>query len=172
MRHLTRADYRRMPWANGKGQTLEMIRVDGPDGLLWRLSMASVVEDGPFSRFPGIERNLTVISGPGFDLVGAVSLRADPLVPVAFPGDVAISAARVTAPCEDVNLMTARRLPLPAVRIAAQGELLSPRGLLGILALGPLEANGRALAPHDLCLGREEIRLAGPGEALVIELFL
>ena len=60
IRHLTKADYRTMPWANGLGQTVEMIRVEGDQGLLWRLSMASVVEDGDFSIFPGIERNLTV----------------------------------------------------------------------------------------------------------------
>ena len=71
MRHLTPSDYVAMPWANGRGQTVEMLREVGPDGgLLLRLSMASVVEDGPFSIFPGVERNLTVISGPGFDLLG------------------------------------------------------------------------------------------------------
>ena len=28
IRHLTKADYRTMPWANGLGQTVEMIRVE------------------------------------------------------------------------------------------------------------------------------------------------
>ena len=41
MMHLTEADYREMPWANGRGNTVEMLRVDKPDGrLLWRLSRA------------------------------------------------------------------------------------------------------------------------------------
>ena len=70
IRHLTPAGYRRQPWANGRGVTVELARADGPDGLIWRLSMATVAEDGPFSLFPGIERNLTVISGPGFHLRG------------------------------------------------------------------------------------------------------
>jgi hypothetical protein len=101
-----------MPWANGKGVTIEMARADGPDGMLWRLSRASVVEDGPFSVFPGVERNLTVLTGPGFDLVGqGLHLTARPMVPVAFAGDVPLRADGVTAPSDDFNVMTARALP-------------------------------------------------------------
>ena len=69
--HLTPAEYRRMPWANGHGETLELLRREGAEGqLLLRLSVAQVVENGAFSRLPGIDRVLTVISGPGFDLAG------------------------------------------------------------------------------------------------------
>src|SRR3989338_5597281 len=92
IRHLTPADYTTMPWANGKGVTVEMLRVE-EGGLKWRLSRASLVENGDFSAFPGIERNLTVISGPGFDLVAqGLHLPACPLQPVAFAGDAARAA--------------------------------------------------------------------------------
>ena len=75
--------------------TVEMLRVE-EGGLKWRLSRASVVEDGDFSLFAGIERNLTVISGPGFDLIGErLHLAARPLLPVAFAGDVAVRAEGV-----------------------------------------------------------------------------
>ncbi|TKA96936.1 HutD family protein [Cereibacter changlensis] len=98
MRLLRAADFVPMPWANGRGVTVEMLRVEGPSGLLFRLSRASVVEDGPFSIFPGVERVLTVISGPGFDLLGERRLRCDPLAPVAFPGDEALAASGVRGP--------------------------------------------------------------------------
>ena len=135
IRHLTAADFRPMPWANGKGVTIEMARADGPDGMLWRLSRASVVEDGPFSIFPGVERNLTVLTGPGFDLVGqGLHLTARPMVPVAFAGDVPLRAEGVTAPSDDFNVMTARALPRPQVRVlTAAGRLVPPPG--GLLAL-------------------------------------
>jgi uncharacterized protein len=82
MIHLTLADYSQQPWKNGRGETVELWRLDVSGVLLARLSRASVVEDGPFSLFPGVERNLTVLSGPGFRLVGdGVDLRCDPLVP-------------------------------------------------------------------------------------------
>jgi environmental stress-induced protein Ves len=171
MRHLTPADYRRMPWANGRGVTVEMARADGPEGLLWRLSMARVDEDGPFSIFPGVERNLTVISGPGFDLRGALSLRADPLVPVAFPGDVALSAQGVAAPCEDVNVMTVRTLPRPVVTVERAGGVLDGGGLLCLLALAPARVNATDLGRLDLALMRGRAALAD-GPVLAIRLFV
>lgn len=117
MRHLTPADYKMMPWANGKGTTIEMLRVEGDGALKWRLSRASVVEAGDFSIFPGVERNLTVLTGPGFDLVGAgLHLTARPLCPVVFAGDVPLRAEAVSAPSDDFNVMTARTLPVPRWR--------------------------------------------------------
>jgi len=143
-----------MPWANGRGRTIEMIRVNAADGgLLWRLSMASVMEDGPFSIFPGIERNLTVISGPGFDLIGDGRLHAAPLVPVAFAGDVPIAAAGVTDPSDDFNVMTARALPRPFVQVLTAGEAVPPRGgFLCLFALAPAVVCGKALGLHDLLI--------------------
>ena len=50
-----------MPWKNGGGETAE-IAVSPPGAALddfdWRLSMARVETDGPFSAFPGIDRTL------------------------------------------------------------------------------------------------------------------
>jgi environmental stress-induced protein Ves len=139
IRHLGPEDFRRMPWANGKGVTVELARADGPQGMLWRLSRASVTEDGAFSVFPGIERNLTVLTGPGFDLAGpGVSLQARPFAPVAFPGDVPVEAVGVTAPSDDFNVMTARPLPLPEVRVVTRPEVLTPPpgGLLALYDAG------------------------------------
>lgn len=159
MRHLTPADYRRQPWANGRGFTVELARQDGPEGLIWRLSMATVAEDGPFSIFPGVERVLTVLTGPGFRLTGPdLDLSAAPLVPVAFPGDVAVAAVGVTAASEDFNVMTARTAPPPEVAVVTGRLRLAGAGLLAVFALGPAVVNGRALAPQDLVL------LDGPAE--------
>ncbi len=50
----------------GAAQTVEMLRMERDGAVLLRLSRAAVVEDGDFRLFAGIDRNLTVISGPGF----------------------------------------------------------------------------------------------------------
>lgn len=145
MIHLTDKDFRPMPWKNGKGTTLELYRTEG-----LRLSRAQVVEDGPFSLFPGIARNLTVLSGPGFDLVGEGLFQARLLQPVAFSGDLALSAQGVTAPSEDFNVMA----PEPRkVRVVAQGPV---KGALLILAPAP------GLALYDLILTETEITLSVP----------
>lgn len=134
MRHLTATDYRVMPWANGRGVTTEMIRVDRAGALDWRLSMAQVIEDGPFSALPGVERNLTVIEGPGFDLVGpGVRLRAGLLEPVAFSGDWPVAAAGVTGLSVDFNVMTAGRTA--RVAVVTEGVLHPAGATLCLLAL-------------------------------------
>ena len=171
MRHLTPADYTAMPWDTGRGTTVELLRETGPDGgLLLRLSMASVVEDGPFSIFPGVERNLTVISGPGFDLVGHTRIRAAPLVPVAFAGDVPIAAVGVTAPSDDFNVMTARALPSPDVEVQASGDVSPPiGGRLAVFALDVGSVSGCDLGKHDLLLTHKNARLTG-GPFIVVRL--
>ena len=161
IRHLTEADYKTMAWANGKGVTVEMLRVDQDGALLWRLSRASVAEDGEFSIFAGIERNLTVISGPGFDLVGAgIRLAAWPLVPVAFAGDVAIRAEGVAGPSDDFNVMTARDLPRPEVRVMDGGDL-AVGGTLAVFALGTAQVAGVQMARYDLVMTDQAAQVVG-----------
>jgi len=136
-RLLTAADFRRLPWANGRGTTLELVRRDDAAGaLLWRLSIADVVEPGPFSSLPGIDRMITLIEGEGFDLDfgGArppVSLR--PLEPLAFSGDWSTAATTVHGPSRDFNVMTARKRITAKVEVARSGAVAAP--LAYVLAL-------------------------------------
>ena len=169
MIHLTPSDYTRQPWKNGKGMTTELWRLERDGQLLVRLSRASVVEDGPFSLFPGIERNLTVLTGPGFRLTGpGLSLRCDPLVPVAFPGDVEVTASETGGlQSDDFNVMTARHLPRPTVAVA-QNARLPAGGLLALYALGPCQMNGHNLAQEDLVLTDAPAVLAGDGPVIAV----
>ena len=68
MRLIGPADYRHMPWKNGGGVTIEIaVSPSGSslDTFDWRVSMATVIEPGPFSSFPGIDRTLCVLTGNG-----------------------------------------------------------------------------------------------------------
>jgi uncharacterized protein len=152
MIHLTPADYTRQPWKNGRGVTTELWRLDHDGQLLVRISCATVAEDGPFSLFPGIERNLTVTSGKGFRLVGErIDLRCDPLVPVAFPGDVAVEAVETGgAASDDFNVLTARALGPAEVWLPV--EAISAGNLLALYAPEGGKASGIALAPGDLLI--------------------
>lgn len=169
IRHLTPADYKAMPWANGKGVTTELLRVEESGVLRYRLSRASVVEDGEFSLFPGIERNLTVITGPGFDLVGeGFLLPAHPFEPVAFAGDLPVRAERVSAPSDDFNVMTARALPRPEVAVITGAARLGGGGQLAIYALSATQVNGEHLSEHHMILTTDAVSLSG--KALVVRL--
>lgn len=156
IRHLTAGDFRVMPWANGRGQTVEMWREERDGALLWRLSRAAVVEDGDFSLFPGIDRNLTVIDGPGFDLVGVGRQGARLLQPVEFAGDVPVRAEAVVAPCEDFNVMVRRGAIRAEVTVGVAGRVTGAVFALGYVQVGPL-----SLARYDLVLADEEVAFSG-----------
>ena len=63
-------EFRATPWKNGKGQTIELAINDGGhvNDFEWRLSVATVAEDGLFSDFSDLWRNLVFIEGNGIDL--------------------------------------------------------------------------------------------------------
>ena len=62
--------FRAMPWRNGLGTTIELLKQDLPDGdgFAWRLSMADVTTDGEFSNFSGYDRTLLLLDGNGLML--------------------------------------------------------------------------------------------------------
>ncbi|MBC7739386.1 MAG: HutD family protein [Candidatus Saccharibacteria bacterium] len=156
IRHLKASDFKVMPWANGRGQTVEMWREERDGTLLWRLSRAVVAEDGAFSLFPGLDRSLTVIDGPGFDLVGAERLTARYLQPVAFAGDVDIRAEGVVAPCEDFNVMVRRGTVAANVQVLASGRVTG-----AVFALEPVRVGKLRMARYDLVLCDEEVAFVG-----------
>lgn len=112
---LPAAGYRRMPWKNGGGETFE-IAVSPPDASLedmdWRISMAIVASDGPFSSFPGVDRTLTILDGEGMQLeLGAerTPFRLSPQsAPFHFPADVPTAAQLLGGTVTDLNVMTRR----------------------------------------------------------------
>ncbi|RCK45271.1 hypothetical protein TH25_18220 [Thalassospira profundimaris] len=114
VRILRASDYRRMPWKNGGGETVEIAVFPanaGLDDFAWRISMATVASDGPFSSFPGIDRTLSILHGAGMTLVIGdkvpVTLTRD-TEPYPFAADVATSALLVDGPITDLNVMTRR----------------------------------------------------------------
>ena len=163
--HLTAADFKVMPWANGRGQTVEKFRMDRDGVLLWRISRAAVVEDGPFSVFAGVDRNLTVISGPGFDLRGEARLRANLLQLLAFSGDLALRAEGVRAPCDDFNVMVRRGAVRAEVSVQESG---TTHGGVALFAVGPVRAGRIVMAAQELILADEPVRFEG--RAIVVRL--
>lgn len=108
------------PWKNGGGVTHEIARAEDAGRLLWRLSIAEVATDGPFSAFPGLTRILTVIEGTGLHLhTPDARLDALPLKPVRFSGDTPIDSRLIDGPVRDFNLIW------DATRLAAAVTLVT-----------------------------------------------
>jgi environmental stress-induced protein Ves len=133
-----------MPWKNGGGVTREIVCMPPGAGMGdfdWRVSIAHIAGDGPFSAFPGIDRVITLLSGGGVHLLGddgLVNHRLDtPLAPFAFAGEAAIHARLLAGDCHDFNLMTRRAVCSASLQVlrsacewpvAAQGLLMAVQG--------------------------------------------
>ena len=113
-----RFDLRRIapqPWKNGAGLTREI--AVGPAGagagdFDWRISLAEVGRDAPFSAFPGVDRCIVLLRGAGMRLRsdgGELDHRLDqPLMPFHFSGDTPLAATLLGGPSSDFNVMTRR----------------------------------------------------------------
>ena len=80
----------------------------------WRASVAEVDSDAPFSRFPGIDRQIVLLDGTGFRMTlddGQTHELTTPFAPFAFAGECEVAVSLVRGPTRDFNLMV-RRGPL------------------------------------------------------------
>ena len=111
MVRLRAADYHRVRWKNDGGWTTEIALRDAPGGFLWRVSIADIERDGPFSHFPGVDRILVLLEGNGIELDTDAALlqRLDRrFAQVAFPGEARIDCRLLAGPTRDFNVMTRR----------------------------------------------------------------
>lgn len=162
MRLIPRAGYVSMPWKNGKGVTLEIARAPAaPLDYDWRLSLASIDVDGPFSHFPGYERLVVLVEGAGFTLdicaQGSVALDA-PGRGTVFPGDVAVMARLHAGPCRDLSLMVRRPgrvFPAEVLELTTVATLAHREGVARALyaLAGTCRISARAGTATALCAG-------------------
>jgi uncharacterized protein len=145
MRLLPAADRTWVPWRNGGGVTSDV--ASGPDGDVafgWRVSIARIERDGPFSAFAGIDRTLVLLEGGPLTLIGPGwrhSLTTGGQL--AFDGAEPVSAI-IAAPSIDLNVMTRR-----GAWTHALGE---PGDVTLMLATAPAHLAGIDLARFDALL--------------------
>lgn len=175
MRIIRAAECLVMPWKNGGGTTTEI--AVAPDGASlndfdWRISMAHVGQDGPFSSFPGIDRTLSVLNGAGITLAfgDGERVRLDRAsAPHFFAADRAVDGLLVDGPIDDLNVMSRRGHWTHGVERLHGARTLDATGLLVLVARrGAWQADGTALPAGDSAIleapGRVELT-AVDGEA-------
>ncbi|SOC35982.1 hypothetical protein SAMN05892877_102279 [Rhizobium subbaraonis] len=113
MKILRYEDQRATPWKNGGGVTREIAVYSDPavhPEFLWRVSMATVNEPGPFSRFEGVDRTIAVLKGAGIVLHAADgdTLLTREAGPHSFDGEADVTASIVSGETTDLNVMTRR----------------------------------------------------------------
>lgn len=111
-------EYRRVRWRNGQGWTREIAcgRMPGSstpvDDWDWRLSIAEIEHDGPFSAFPGCDRVLALLSGGGMQLSFASGRQVElhpPHARIAFAGEDVAQCILRDGPTTDFNAIVRRQ---------------------------------------------------------------
>lgn len=174
-----------MPWKNGGGETREIL-VSPPgaslDTLAWRISLATVASDGPFSVFKGIDRTLCVIRGAGIQLqVGSspVARLLENTEPYSFDGEAPASADLIDGTIVDLNVMSRRGSFRHSVRrLTVNGQLLLPpsQGVAIVFCQrGSVQCAAASLAAEDCAVidgpsSAIELHATEPTEILLIQL--
>lgn len=183
MRIIRAADCLVMPWKNGGGTTTEI--AVAPEGASlsdfdWRISMAHVGQDGPFSSFPGIDRTLSVLTGAGITLAFGDGERVAldrSSAPYPFAADRAVDGLLVDGPIDDLNVMSRRgRWRHRVERLSGTGLLTASESLLVLVARkGDWQVNNAALPAGDSAVldapGHVELTVSG-GEAELYAVWL
>jgi environmental stress-induced protein Ves len=179
--------YRRERWKNQLGWTREIARSPEQGDWDWRLSIAEIEHDAPFSRFDGIERELVLLSGNGLRLRfddGTAQTLLPPHARARFAGERSVTGELIDGPTQDFNLMWRRdridaqlwHRPLvgPMVVFVEPGSVWAVHLLAGQARFA--DASGLpdlAMADTALLAGqasRQRHVIDGGGEVLVIRL--
>lgn len=104
-------EYRRQRWRNSAGWTREICKSPDADEWTWRLSIAEIEQDAQFSAFPGIDRELVLLSGQGLRLRfddGELRTLDPPHGRARFAGERGVRGELVDGGTHDFNLMWRR----------------------------------------------------------------
>lgn len=98
------------PWRNGGGTTRELAVWPSAEDWTWRMSVAEVEQNGPFSVFNGVDRWFAVLEGAGvqLDVAGRRCVLRPADEPFFFDGAAAVDCQLLAGKTEDFNLMVQR----------------------------------------------------------------
>ena len=156
IRRILTSDIAAVPWKNGGGVTRELATGGGSGSDWgWRISLAEVAQDGPFSAFPGVDRIIAVIEGAGMDLVrpDGSTLALEPFRPVSFAGEDPLTGRLRNGPVRDLNVMVRRGAYVAELRFLrgpSSAALESHDG--GCAAIFALAGSADELAPGEALL--------------------
>ena len=131
VQYLDPAQYRRTPWKNGGGVSIEIARAGSASweamGVAWHYGRTSIVANGPFSDLTGYDRLQVVVEGSGLVLVtpeGEIDLRQS-FRPQRYDGGTPVVTRLETGSVDVVNLIADRRKFRIDLRAATPGEQLA-----------------------------------------------
>ena len=145
-----------MPWANGRGVSYEVARESDAAGeWRWRLAIAPITEDGPFSPLPGVHRELTLIEGNGLVLtIDGNMVGCHPGHVVRFAGYSHTHAALTQGPVVDLNVMSREDAPMTMSIVCGPSTIESVPALVAITDCTVIfDGAEQTLQPRDALIG-------------------
>lgn len=147
MQHFNLRDLPQQPWNNGRGSTrLVASAGDGSSGtgFYWRVSVAEIAENCPFSIFPGVDRIAIVLENGPLRLCQANALDelalpryvASQNKPIAFDGALELHAYIISKPVLCLNIMTRRGAAQAEVHVISASTAINAAPDTILLAAG------------------------------------
>ncbi|WP_373504367.1 HutD family protein [Aestuariivirga sp.] len=154
MRIIRKSELKEGRWRNGMGVSWDIASdPPGTDDFGWRLAMAHIDADVPFSHYPSVDRVFTLIEGNGLDLEfeSGRTLAVDRLfVPHPYPCDIPTYCRLRDGPCRALNLFTRRGLLTVGVDIlSSNAKIEHPGPMLLVVLDGRAEIGGGSLECGD-----------------------
>jgi environmental stress-induced protein Ves len=137
-------------WRNGGGRTRELAAYPEGQDWTWRISVADVAADGPFSHFDGVQRWFAVLDGTGVRLTvaGREHEMTPESSPLEFDGGVTADCRLLGGATQDLNLMVRRR-DATASMLRLAGPRRFATGAAGFVALYCVNGLARVRHGHD-----------------------
>lgn len=166
------------PWKNGAGLTREIaVEPAGAslDDFDWRISVAEIACDAPFSAFAGVDRCIVLLHGAGMrlrSLDDAIDAVLDaPLQPYYFAGDAAVGASLIAGACSDFNVMVRKaRSRADVLAVSASRDLVAADAALIFCVRGEAFVEAAQHAPLDMREGQAALwRTAAPARTLRVQ---
>ncbi|WP_291736590.1 HutD family protein [Leisingera sp. F5] len=133
-----------VPWKNGSGVTRELASHAEGGRMVWRLSLAEISRDGPFSAFPGLARIHCIVAGAGHVLSNAgTRLEARLMEPLAFDGCLELDCCLRSGACKAFNVIYNPQLVSAEAKVLSDGRVSNAAGGQVVLVVsGSLELSG------------------------------
>jgi environmental stress-induced protein Ves len=160
------------PWRNGGGMTHELVVFPVREQWHWRMSIAAIERNGPFSRFEGVQRWIAVLQGGGVRLSvgGASHTLTTESEPLAFDGAGEALCEPLGGGTLDFNLMVRegrghmRRVRGDAALAVASGSAIA---LWSGDAAARATFEGQTIEVPPRCLAWRHLDLGGRVEVSV-----
>jgi uncharacterized protein len=144
-------------WRNGGGIT----RTFATSGDDWRVSLAEVERDGPYSRFAGMSRLSLILRGNGVMLSHADSkVQLKPYEAVEYDGETGWDACLVDGPVTALNVMSRKAAYRISVKAIANTVVVQPSCAAIVVALD----SGCSFAPS----GSEQQEYLPAGHVMLV----